>query len=245
MKTEKLQKVLARAGLGSRREMEIWISDGKVTVNRKVATLGDRVCPEDVIRIGKRRLTWPKESRIPQVICYHKPVGEICTRKDPQGRPTIFTKLPKLKGARWVSVGRLDINTAGLILLTDSGELANQLMHPAQEVEREYAVRVLGEISAGKLQKLQQGIMLDDGLAKFERLLEAGGEGANHWYHVVLREGRNREVRRMWEAVEVQVSRLIRIRYGPIQLPPGLKQGNSLPLTSGQVKELMRLTETP
>jgi 23S rRNA pseudouridine2605 synthase len=241
--SEKLQKVLANAGLGSRREIEQWIAAGRVSVNRQVAKLGDRVSHGDDIRIDKRRFNWPPKSKakaLPTVLCYHKPVGEICTRRDPEGRPTVFEHLPKLgKGGRWIVIGRLDINTAGLLLFTDNGELANRLMHPAQGFEREYAVRVLGEVRPETLARLSEGVELEDGPARFERIVAAGGQGANHWYHVVLREGRNREVRRLWESQGVQVSRLIRLRFGPIHLPAHLRQGHSISLSPEEVGKLM------
>jgi 23S rRNA pseudouridine2605 synthase len=216
---EKLQKVLARAGIGSRRGMERWIAEGRITVDGKPAKLGDRVSPEQVIRIDGRAL--PRYGLTPKarVVIYHKPEGELCTRADPEGRPTVFENLPTLRNGRWIAIGRLDMNSSGLLLFTTDGELANRLMHPSREIEREYAVRVLGEVTPAMLAQLKQGVMLEDGEAKFERIDDAGGSGANHWYHVVLREGRNREVRRMWEAVGAKVSRLIRVRYGSVILP--------------------------
>jgi 23S rRNA pseudouridine2605 synthase len=225
-RTEKLQKVLARLGLGSRRELERWIQDGRVTVNGRRAKLGDRVSAGDLLRVDGRRVGLPPRRRPrPRVLAYHKPPGELSTRRDPEGRPTIFDRLPPLRTGRWVSVGRLDINTTGLILLTSDGELANRLMHPSSEVVREYAVRVFGEVDKEKLAELRGGVELEDGPARFESVADAGGEGSNHWYHVTLKEGRHREVRRIWEAVGAKVSRLVRIRYGPIglsrRLPPG------------------------
>lgn len=241
MKGEKLQKVLARAGLGSRREMEVWIQEGKIKVNRKVATLGDRVGEDDEIQVNGRRLTEKRRAlRLPRVLCYHKPNGEVCTRHDPEGRTTVFSKLPRLNGARWISIGRLDVNTSGLLLFTTEGELANRLMHPSYEQERTYAVRVLGTVSEQMLQRLLTGVELEDGTARFERIEDAGGEGANHWYHVTLREGRNREVRRLWETQGVQVSRLIRISFGPISLSPALRMGQHEFLPTTEVKKLMR-----
>ncbi len=225
--TEKLQKVLARAGYGSRREIEAWISDGRISVNGKLAQLGDRVSATDVLRVdghivSKTRIEHSHHCR---VLLYHKPVGEVTTRTDPEGRPTVFDNLPGLRNGRWIAVGRLDINTSGLLLFTNDGELANRLMHPSYTIEREYAVRVLGEVAPETLQKLQEGVMLEDGTARFTSIVDGGGEGANHWYHVLLDEGRNREVRRLWDSQGVTVSRLIRVRYGPTSLPRRIRPG--------------------
>lgn len=238
---ERLQKVLAAAGLGSRREIEGWISAGRVTVNGKAAKLGDRIKPTDRISVdGKpvRALERGGDARR-RVILYHKPEGELTTRKDPEGRPTVFEALPRLRGSRWVSVGRLDTNTSGLLLFTNDGALANKLMHPSTQLEREYAVRVLGKVGEEQLGALTRGVRLEDGPAKFDEVREAGGEGANHWYHVTLREGRNREVRRLWEAVGVTVSRLIRIRYGAIGLPRNLPRGAWRDATQDEVDMLL------
>jgi len=223
---DRIQKVLANAGFGSRRQIETWIKEGKVTSNGQVVTLGAQISEGDTIRLdGKpcspKRL-WQKPQ---QVLLYHKPVGEVCTRNDPEGRRTIYQSLPAPEQGRWVSVGRLDLNTSGLLILTTDGELANQLMHPSNEMDREYAVRVLGEVTTDMMQNLRDGVMLEDGEAKFADIQESGGEGANHWYHVVIQEGRNREVRRLWEAMGVQVSRLVRLRYGPVIMPNKLKPG--------------------
>lgn len=239
---EKLQKVLARVGLGSRRELEQWISGGRVSVNGKVATLGDRVGPGDVVRvdghiIGQAAMQGPER----RVLVYHKPLGEVCTRSDPEKRPTIFEKMPPVRNGRWVAVGRLDVNTTGVILLTTDGELANRLMHPSSTVEREYAVRVFGEVSPEVLQKLRDGVMLEDGPAHFDNLYDAGGDGANHWYHVTLHEGRNREVRRLWESQGVTVSRLIRVRYGPVQLGRRLRPGRYEELEGETLQALLAL----
>ena len=205
----RIQKALADAGLGSRREIEGWIRDGRVRVNGKLAKLGDRITPADHVRIDgkevKRRSARATERR---VIAYNKPAGELVTRQDPEGRPTVFARLPRLESGRWIAIGRLDINTSGLLLLTNDGELANRLMHPSREVEREYAVRILGEVSEEALIRLTHGIELEDGPARFEEIVESGGESANRWFHVLLREGRNREVRRLWEAAGCRVSRL-------------------------------------
>jgi 23S rRNA pseudouridine2605 synthase len=225
--SEKLQKVLARAGLGSRRQIEGWIEEGRVTVDGVVATLGARVEPAARIAIDGRVVPLTEFTPKPRVLLYHKPIGEVCSRADPQGRETIFEKLPKLRHGRWISIGRLDYNTSGLLLLTTDGELAHRLMHPSHEIEREYAVRVLGNVSEEMLARLKTGVMLDDGPGQFDAIRDAGGTGANHWYHVILREGRNREVRRLWEAVGANVSRLIRVRYGDIVLPRMLRPGRS------------------
>ncbi len=227
---EKLQKVLARAGLGSRRQIEHWIEEGRVTVDGAAATLGARVTPDQTIRVDGRNVPTHIFQPKPRILIYHKPEGEVCTRSDPQGRPTVFDKLPTLRGARWIVIGRLDYNTSGLLLFTTDGELANRLMHPSHEVEREYAVRVLGKVDDAMLARLKAGVMLEDGPAHFDAVTEAGGAGANRWFHVVLREGRNREVRRLWEAVGVKVSRLIRVRFGPIPLPPHFHAGRTVEL---------------
>jgi len=223
---EKLQKVLARAGLGSRRELEHWITDGRITVNGVVAKLGDRVLPGQDIRVDGHSLSaGARHGTRRRVIIYSKPEGQVCTMADPEGRPTVFDHLPVLRNARWIVIGRLDFNTQGLLLFTTDGELANKLMHPSSEIEREYAVRVLGNVDADMLARLRAGVQLDDGPAHFDDIRDAGGEGANHWYHVTLKEGRNREVRRLWEAVGVKVSRLIRVRFGPVTLPRMLRPG--------------------
>lgn len=241
MTEEKLHKVLARAGLGSRRQMEEWITAGRVSVDGKVATLGDRAGEGAAIRVDGKLVPaerlWGLRRR---VLAYNKPEGEVCTRSDPEGRPTIFDHLPGLRKGRWISVGRLDINTSGLILLTNDGELANRLMHPSGEIEREYAVRILGEAGPEVLERLRSGVVLEDGEARFERIVDAGGEGANHWYHVILREGRSREVRRLWESQGVTVSRLIRLRYGPVQLGRSLRRGRWEELELPAVAELSR-----
>ncbi len=246
METVKLQKALADAGHGSRREIEEWISAGRVHVNGEPAHIGQRIGPDDKVRVNGRMVQLKAGgARLPRVLLYHKPEGEIVSRDDPEGRPTVFEKLPRINNGRWIAVGRLDFNSCGLMLFTSSGELANQLMHPRYELEREYAVRVLGEPSAEALEQLKAGVQLEDGLAHFNRILDAGGEGANHWYNVTLSEGRNREVRRMFEAVGLQVSRLMRVRYGPVQLPPGLKRGLWRELELPDVALLMKVLTPP
>lgn len=238
---ERLQKVLARAGFGSRREIESWIEQGRVKVNGKPAELGIQVSHEDMIYLDGKPLKKLQFAPKVRVIAYNKPEGEICTRNDPEGRPTVYQNLPRISHSRWIAIGRLDVNTSGLILFTTDGELANRLMHPSKEVEREYAVRVLGEVLPETFEMLQQGVELEDGPAHFERILDSGGRGSNHWYHVMLREGRNREVRRLWEAVGHTVSRLIRIRYGNVELKRSLRPGKWRELDDKEVKALFQL----
>lgn len=244
--SEKLQKVLANAGHGSRREIETMIEAGRISVDGKIAKLGDRV---EVVAGMKIRLDGhvvsikESEEAVCRVLAYYKPEGELCTRSDPEGRPTVFDRLPKLRGSRWVAVGRLDVNTSGLLLFTTDGELANRLMHPSREVEREYAVRVFGQIDDEKLKQLSKGVQLEDGPAAFRTITFQGGEGINQWYNVTLTEGRNREVRRLWEAVGVQVSRLIRVRYGDIDLPKGLPRGGYTELDLKATNYLRELVE--
>ena len=234
---EKLQKVLADAGLGSRREMEALIATGVVTVNGDVAKVGDRVRPNDSIRVKGRLVKRAVvSSDVPKVLLYHKPAGEIVSADDPQGRPSVFDRLPKLNGERWIAVGRLDFNTEGVLLFTTSGALANMLMHPRYRIEREYAVRVQGELSDENKEKLLKGIKLDDGPAAFSRIEDIGGVSSNHWYRVTLAEGRNREVRRIFEAVGLTVSRLIRVRFGAVLLPKDLPRGAKMRLSDEWVK---------
>jgi 23S rRNA pseudouridine2605 synthase len=242
--SEKLQKVLARAGLGSRREIETWITAGRVKVNNEIAKLGDRVELAEKIEVDGRviRLESAKPVKC-RVLMYHKPVGEICARSDPEGRPTVFDKLPNLRGQRWIVIGRLDFNTAGLLLFTNNGDLAHRLMHPSYEMEREYAVRVFGEVKPEILQRLREGVELDDGPANFDEIRDAGGDGSNHWYHVILREGRNREVRRLWESQDIVVSRLIRVRFANIPLPRFLRPGKYQDLEPEQIDELMNMVK--
>ena len=241
-KTEKLQKVLARSGLGSRREMETVIDAGLVIVNGRTAVLGDRISSQDRVTVKGRPVQLKGEDDLPRrVIMYNKPEGELVTRKDPEGRRTVFDHLPKLRGERWIAIGRLDINTAGLLLFTNDGELANRLMHPSHQVEREYAVRVMGAVTEEMLQAMQDGVMLEDGLASFSAIQLVGGEGINVWYHVVINEGRNREVRRLWESQGVTVSRLKRVRYGNIYLDKRTKMGEWIELTQNEVDELSAL----
>ncbi|MFM0200080.1 pseudouridine synthase [Paraburkholderia fungorum] len=235
----KLHKVLAEAGMGSRRDMEELIVAGRVSVNGEPAHIGQRIMPTDQVRINGKPVKRKLANKPPRVLLYHKPTGEIVSHADPEGRPSVFDKLPPMKTAKWLAVGRLDFNTEGLLMLTTSGDLANRFMHPRYSVEREYAVRVVGELAEGMRQKLLHGVELEDGPANFLRIRDGGGEGTNHWYHVALAEGRNREVRRMFEAAGLMVSRLIRTRHGPISLPKGLKRGRWEELEDNQVRALM------
>lgn len=240
---ERIQKVLATAGYGSRREIEEWIRQGRIRVNGQPAQLGDRIEVADRVQLdGHVIRPFERAPSQRRVLLYHKPEGELTSRSDPEGRPTLFDRLPQIRNGRWVAVGRLDINTSGLILLTTDGELAHRLMHPSSGVEREYATRVMGTVDAEMAARLTEGVELEDGPARFERMMDGGGEGANHWYHVILREGRNREVRRLWESQGLMVSRLIRVRYGPIALPRGLRPGHWCDAEPRQVQALLELT---
>lgn len=241
--TVKLHKVLADAGMGSRRDMEDLIIQGRVSVNSMPAHIGQRVGPTDQVKINGKMVHRKIQTKPPRVILYHKPAGEIVSQSDPEGRPTVFDRLPKAKQGRWIAVGRLDFNTEGLLLFTTSGELANRLMHPRYGVEREYAARILGDLEPEQEKLLKTGINLDDGVAKFLRLTSGGGEGANRWYHVALTEGRNREVRRMFETVGHIVSRLIRTRYGLFVLPPRLRRGRWEEVPSDQIVQLMKMAD--
>jgi len=236
--------VLAGAGAGSRRVMESAIVAGRVTVDGKTASLGQRVGAGERILLDGRPVRIAEArgaaARVPRVLLYYKPAGEISTERDPQGRPTVFDRLPGVRGARWIQVGRLDFNTSGLLVFTTSGELANRLMHPSGEIEREYAVRVLGELSPEQIGVLCRGVALEDGPARFESIQPRGGKGANRWYQVVIKEGRNREVRRMFEALGLGVSRLIRTRFGPFSLPPSLHRGTWLELAPDAVQAATR-----
>ncbi|MEB3767515.1 23S rRNA pseudouridine(2605) synthase RluB [Acinetobacter sp. MD2] len=242
--SEKLQKVLARIGLGSRRYMEEVIAAGRVSVNGKIAQVGERIEPTDELRIDGRKVQFQIEDEIRRrVLVYYKPEGEICSRNDPEQRPTVFDNLPQIANDRWVMVGRLDINSTGLLLFTNDGELANRLMHPSNEVEREYAVRVMGELSPQMRRTLLNGVTLDDGPAKFESLSDLGGEGINRWYQVVVKEGRNREVRRLFESQGLKVSRLLRTRYGSVILPRELRTGRWTELDKQEIDNLTKLVE--
>ena len=237
---EKLQKVLALAGFGSRRNMEEWISAGRVSVNGEPATQGMRVVEGDLVKAERRTIRVGEREHAVRVLLYHKPEGEIVSRDDPEKRASVFDKLPKLRSQKWIAVGRLDINTGGLLIFTTSGELANHLMHPRFEVEREYAVRVQGKMTEAQMgQALKDGVELDDGPVRFEKLEDQGGEGFNHWYRVMLKEGRNRVVRRTFEALGLPVSRLMRVRFGAISLPPRLKRGMTLELEEKEVAQVL------
>lgn len=245
---ERLQKVLAQAGFGSRREMETWIADGRVTVNGSIATLGLRVCGDDKVQVDGRNVTLSAlgELKLPRILLYHKQEGEIVSRDDPSGRASVFENLPKLRGQKWIAIGRLDFNTSGLLVFTTSGELANHLMHPRFEVEREYAVRLQGELTADQMKQMTgPGLELEDGLVKFDQLSDEGGEGFNHWYRLVIREGRNREVRRTFEALQLPVSRLMRVRFGVINLPPRIKRGMMVEMGENEVRTVMEWAGLP
>lgn len=236
---ERLQKLLAAAGLGSRRAIEDWIRAGRIAVNGDIAVLGTRATPRDSITLDGRSLALAPQPAAREVLMYHKPLGEVTTRSDPQRRPTVFERLPDPRAGRWIVVGRLDVNTTGLLLFTTDGELAHRLMHPSTEIEREYLVRVRGEPDAATLARLTRGVRLEDGLARFDRI-ERHAEGGSHdWFRVVLREGRNREVRRLWDAAGFDVSRLMRVRYGPVSLPRDLRAGTARRLAPEAVDALV------
>ncbi len=237
---ERIQKVLARGGLASRREVERWIEEGRLSVNGEKVTLGLHIKSGDQLQINGRVVHWEKYTEQPtRVLVYNKPTGEVVSRRDPQGRPVVFTRLPKLDIGRWISVGRLDINTSGLLLLTNNGELANRLMHPSAEADREYAVRLLGDIPDDMIERLKKGVELEDGEAHFDDIQFFSGEGANKWFHVVVKEGRNRLVRRLWESQGVTVSRLMRVRYGPAVLPENIKAHKHYELNHNELAVLM------
>ena len=222
---ERIQKMLAHQGVASRRQIDLMLQQGRISVDGKLAKPGDQINGREKIALDGKLIRITNLEARPKLMMYHKPAGQVCTRSDPEGRPDVFQNLPNLVQGRWVSIGRLDINTSGLILFTNQGELANRLMHPSYEIEREYAVRVHGAVNGDMLNQLSQGVELDDGTAKFDQIIDSGGQGTNHWYHVVLKEGKNREVRRLWESVGVEVSRLVRVRYHNFNLPKWLKPG--------------------
>ena len=243
-KGQKLQKVLANLGLGSRRKMERWIEEGRVTVDGSVATLGDRVHAGQALRLDGKPLEVDAAEEV-RVLLYHKPVREVCSRDDPEGRKTVFERLPRLKSGRWISVGRLDFNTSGVLLFTTDGALANALMHPSNAIEREYLVRVMGRVDEPMLERLKDGVELDDGPARFSDIQEGGGDGINRFFYVVLMEGRNREVRRLWESQGTTVSRLKRVRYGEVFLPSKLKKGQWLELPQRDVDVIYQMAGLP
>ena len=243
-KGQKLQKVLANLGLGSRRKMERWIEEGRVTVDGSVAKLGDRIHAGQAVRLDGKLLEVDATEQV-RVLLYHKPAREVCSRDDPEGRKTVFERLPKLKTARWISVGRLDFNTSGALLFTTDGALANALMHPSNAIEREYLVRVMGRVDELMVERLKEGVELDDGPARFSDIQEGGGDGINRFFYVVLMEGRNREVRRLWESQGTTVSRLKRVRYGEVFLPSKLKKGQWLELPQRDVDVIYQMAGLP
>ncbi len=243
-KGQKLQKVLANLGLGSRRKMERWIEEGRVTVDGSLATLGDRIHAGQTLRLDGKPLEVDATEQV-RVLLYHKPVREVCSRDDPEGRKTVFERLPKLRSGRWISVGRLDFNTSGVLLFTTDGALANALMHPSNVIEREYLVRVMGRVDEPMLERLKDGVQLDDGPARFSDIQEGGGDGINRFFYVVLMEGRNREVRRLWESQGTTVSRLKRVRYGDVFLPSKLKKGQWLELPQRDVDVIYQMAALP
>ena len=239
--SEKIQKVLANTGLGSRRQIEDWIRAGRITVNGKKAEIGERIDTDVAVCIDSRPIKLIRSlTKKTRVLIYNKPEGEICTRSDPEKRATVFERLPLLRNSRWIAIGRLDINTQGLILFTNNGELANRMMHPSAQLEREYAVRIHGQVAPQTLKLLQTGVELEDGQAHFEQLSEAGGEGSNRWYHATVKEGRNRLVRRLWESQGFEISRLLRVRFGPVSLPRDLHRGKWQEMEPEDVSKLLR-----
>ena len=236
---DRIQKVLANAGYGSRREIEKLINNGKIKVNGKLATIGQCIEEKDQVAINSRPIRLHQQrKKKPKVLAYYKQAGEVCTRRDEKGRETVFKNLPRLRNSRWISIGRLDLNTTGLLVFTTDGELANKLMHPSSEIEREYAVRVFGRVTNENINTLLDGVELEDGFAKFTDIVDSGGKGTNHWYHVVVMEGRNKEVRRLWESQGVQVTRLIRTRFGSYILPRKKRVGQFWRLDEKEIKSL-------
>jgi len=236
---ERIQKVLSQIGVGSRREVERWITEGRIRVGDDVAQLGDRIDSRDQVFVdGKLIDLKPLDEGQCKVLIYNKPEGEVCTRNDPEGRPTVFDRLPKIKGQRWISVGRLDVNTTGLLLFTTDGELANKLMHPSTGIDREYLCRIHGEVDEPMVKRLHEGVLLEDGMAQFTDIVHGGGEGRNQWFYVCLMEGRNREVRRLWESQGVEVNRLKRVRYGSVFMPSECKVGTWVEMPNKEVNEL-------
>lgn len=243
-KSEKLQKILANAGLGSRREIEKWISAGRVSVNGSISELGERATDKDTIRVDGRVIKIkPSDEVYTRILAYHKPLDEVSTQKDPEDRPTVFDSLPRTSFGRWVSIGRLDINTTGLLLFTNNGELAHRLMHPSYQVERKYAVRIHGQVTDEMIENLKTGVLIDGDMCQFNYIQLGGGDGSNQWYEVGLSEGKNREVRKLWVSQGVDVSRLIRIQYGPVELPKSLSRGRWRDLDEEQIKQVADLVE--
>jgi 23S rRNA pseudouridine2605 synthase len=242
---QRIQKILAEAGIASRREIEELIVAGRVSVNGMPSFLGQKIGPGDRVKVNGRLVNLRFAARLPRIMVYHKPEGEIVSMDDPEGRPSVFDRLPMLRRGRWIAIGRLDFNTSGLLLFTTDGTVANQLMHPRYQFEREYAVRLMGELDREKTDTLLTGVMLEDGLARFNHVHDGGGEGSNHWYRVSISEGRNREVRRMFEAVGLMVSRLIRVRYGPFVMPSRLKRGMWEELSPQEVCSALGLPPPP
>ena len=244
--SERIQKALANSGIGSRRQIEAWIREGRITVNGRPAKIGQQV--EAEVNIHFDGWLVPLKAGAPQktrVLAYYKPAGEVCSRKDDKGRTTVFSRLPHLKQGRWISIGRLDVNTTGLLLFSNDGELVNQLTHPSREIEREYAVRVMGDVNGEMLTRLRAGVKLDDGIARFTDIVKGEGKGANTWFYVVIKEGRNREVRRLWESQGVMVSRLIRVRFGSYLLDRGRHPGETWELEPHEIKILQQLAQKP
>ncbi len=241
--TEKIQKVLANLGLASRREIERWVEQGRIEVNGKLATIGDRIDGNDKVTVDGRRVKLNVAQEL-RIIMYNKPEGEVVTREDPEGRTTVFERLPHCQHGRWINIGRLDINTSGLLLFTNSGEIANKLMHPKYHIEREYAVRVFGDITTDKIKNLVKGVQLEDGFARFEDIVDSGGRGSNRWFHVVIAHGRNRIVRRLWESQGLQVSRLSRVRFGNIFLKRELAQGRCKEVSGTLKNDLLELLQS-
>ena len=243
-KGEKLQKVLAHLGLGSRRQIERWIEEGRLSIDGQLARLGDRVCSGQAVNLDGKPVVLDAASQV-RVLLYHKPLREVCSRHDPEGRKTVFERLPRLKSGRWISVGRLDFNTSGVLLFTTDGDLAHALMHPSTAIEREYLVRVMGRVDDDMLERLKEGVQLDDGPARFSDIQEGGGDGINRFFYVVLMEGRNREVRRLWESQGLTVSRLKRVRYGEVFMPSKLKKGQWLELPQKDVDVVYQMAGLP
>ena len=243
-KGEKLQKVLAHLGLGSRRQIERWIDEGRLSIDGQLARLGDRVCSGQAVNLDGKPVVLDAASQV-RVLLYHKPLREVCSRHDPEGRKTVFERLPRLKSGRWISVGRLDFNTSGVLLFTTDGDLAHALMHPSTAIEREYLVRVMGRVDDDMLERLKEGVQLDDGPARFSDIQEGGGDGINRFFYVVLMEGRNREVRRLWESQGLTVSRLKRVRYGEVFMPSKLKKGQWLELPQKDVDVVYQMAGLP